>query len=163
MDNKTIIAIDLETTSLHPSNGLILEVAAYHLDDNLDIIESFHGIFRSYETTYFEDVPRNMHNENNLIVESLASRESVNSLLCFLQKFDNVVFLGSSVSFDRDWILYKFPELRANISHRIIDVSSLLLLFPDVEVPPKCTAHRAVEDINRSIAIARCFRNLIQR
>lgn len=162
---KTKIAIDLETTGLDASVDLILEATCIVLDDNLEEVERFHSVFRASELeldNLCDAWVFNTHTDNGLIAESIASTANTTKLFDFLRKFDSIVFLGSSVHFDVGFLMQNAPkDVIDKFHYRQIDVSALLELVPSIPVPPKSEKHRSTEDIERSIAIARTFRDLI--
>lgn len=72
-------------------------------------------------------------------------------------KYFRVMLAGSSVHFDRSVLLSKFPRLRSMLSHKIIDISSLLEMTRRFKpavlqgLPPPRGVHRAMEDIFESV------------
>ena len=72
---------------------------------------------------------------------------------------------GSSVNFDKLFLLHNFPFLAQYLHWRIIDISSVLEMArrwrPDItpRLPPTSSTHRACIDIDESIALARFFKD----
>jgi oligoribonuclease len=74
-----------------------------------------------------------------------------------------VVLAGSSVSFDRGFLLSHFPCLQPFIHYRILDISSILLackMFSvgPLQLPRQRNAHRAHIDIAESTALLQALK-----
>ena len=80
-----------------------------------------------------------------------------------------VICAGTSVYFDRNVLLLRFPYLKHLIGHKTVDITSLLEVTrrwrPDIaiRVPRPDGVHRALQDITSSIQLAKfiwrtCFR-----
>lgn len=76
-----------------------------------------------------------------------------------------IMLAGSTVHFDRDFILKYFPSIKRFLNHKVIDVTSLLesarRFRPEsLEMLPKPNSkHRAKEDIYDSIALFKYLKN----
>lgn len=158
--NNTIIAIDIETTGLIPSEGVILEVACFELDEYLNERSSLHVIIDS-------DLPENtseevvqMHMDNGLLYS--APTGTLQDVAKYLMQFEKIIFLGSSVNFDKRWIEYHLPEVIPHLHYRVIDVSSFVELFDLRDKQRKETSHRAVGDIRYSIKVAKLYRDVLK-
>lgn len=162
MNEQTIIAIDLETTCLEPSEGSILEIQAYELDSELEVVSSFHGILRGTETSML-NMPQsvlNMHKASGLLTEKINC--NLLSIFSYLSQFQNIVVLGSNPAFDRSWLLYHIPELKPNFHYRLVDTNCFYILCPEVKalLGDKPTNHRANDDILYSIKVARFIKQM---
>lgn len=77
---------------------------------------------------------------------------------------DRPALCGSSVWFDRNYLARDFPSFLGRLSHTQIDVSTTRRLqkmwAPDLEVPEKKEAHRALPDIRESIELLRFYRKV---
>jgi len=152
---EQIIAIDIETTGLIPSEGEILEVSLYVLSNTLDTLDHLHIILPFDNFDLMEDTVFKMHSDNSLLYE--LNTGTLNDIYEFLNKFDKIIFLGSSVNFDKSWIEHHIPEIKDKISYRIIDTRSFLRLYPKIknDLPEQPTIHRSEPDVLYSIQVAR--------
>ena len=152
---EQIIAIDIETTGLIPSEGEILEVSLYVLSNTLDTLDHLHIILPFDNFDLMDDTVFNMHSENSLLYEP--NNGTLNDIYKFLNKFEKIIFLGNSVNFDKSWIEYHIPEIKDKISYRIIDTRSFLRLYPKIknDLPEQPTIHRSEPDVLYSIQVAR--------
>ncbi len=174
-----VVWIDLETTGLSPQRDHILEVALYAepLGPSADpgrMMNSFHAILEWPEQSVTCDsVVFAMHGKNGLFYEC-ASKEPVSGapariprdkieqhLIDYLRSAADEVpaifyFAGSSVHFDRDFCRLKWPVFSTFFSHRVLDVSALVLSarHEGMLKPPKRheTTHRALADLEDSHA-----------
>ncbi len=80
------------------------------------------------------------------------------------------ILCGSSIMFDRTFLMCQMPELHEYLHYRQLDVSALALAFrmfePDVEkraVGVKKYSHEALADIRESIAELRVYRDFIKQ
>lgn len=167
---KDIIAIDIETTGLTPTTGGILEICMYKLNDKLEVEDSFGGVL-PFRGIIKDKVVVNMHLTSELIISdgnqypTYITNKPTTSLVAaykWLNKYNNIIFLGSSVHFDKKWIEHEITPIIGKLHHRIIDTSSLTELFPCKELlSSKPTRHRAAEDTAYSIEVARHYRHLL--
>jgi oligoribonuclease len=155
MNNHTIIAVDVETSGLIPSEGILLEVAAYQLDNYLNILSGKHVILDFDLPSNTDDYVVQMHMDNGLLyTEPTGTLEDIEN---YLKQFQKIIFLGNSVHFDRDWLVYHIPSIKPHLHHRLIDISSFTELYKLPHLPEKSTSHRAVDDILCSIATAKMY------
>jgi oligoribonuclease len=118
----------------------------------------------------FDPVARAMHEKSGLLAECAISTTTVGEVEEFLLTLvdgepgrgdDKPTLAGSSVHFDRGFLRAQLPRFAARLSHRHYDVSAVKLFCESLGMPriPKAEAHRAVDDIQESIAHARrCVR-----
>lgn len=156
---KTIIAIDIETTGLVPSEGVILEVACFELDEHLNEVSSLHIVVDDEPPENTSDEVMQMHMNNGLLYT--APTGTLQDVANYLKQFEKIIFLGSSVNFDKKWIEYHLPEVIPHLHYRVIDVSSFTELFNLCDKQDKTSTHRAVEDIKYSIKVARLYRDVL--
>lgn len=77
----------------------------------------------------------------------------------------SALLAGSTVHFDRQFLMKHFPSLRKFLSHKSIDVTSMLETFKRFrkdllrDKPKPSGNHRAGEDIHDSINLLRFFKN----
>jgi len=173
-----LLWLDLETTGLDAQKNRILEIACFTTDlsdpftRDSDIINEQLPVYP--HENKFDDFIENMHAKNGLLAEcrriGLCSNivESnlkyyENNILSLIPKKKNLdssevtTLAGSSVHFDLSFLRVHMPELAANVSHRVYDVSSIKLFCRSIGMPklPKEEAHRALKDIYESMAHAR--------
>lgn len=119
---------------------------------------------------------RSMHEESGLLAAlrdaagSMPSLKEVEDLLLSLsegwptspadgERDERVVIAGNSVGFDLGFLRTEMPRFAKRLSHRVFDVSSHLLLCSSLGMKDdpdrKPTRHRAVEDVENSLAQAR--------
>lgn len=179
--------IDLETTGLDCSKDKILEVACIVTDDTFDEVARFHAVTDSAGRVCLSDLNTKvveMHTKNGLLAESIAVgnnwHNTTGVVLSKLATFilDNAVvqakdpeeniypiLAGSTVSFDRSFL----PAMVTGWLHyRSLDVTSLnetaKRCWPEVHEgrPQGRKLHRAMPDIEDSIALARYYRNALK-
>ena len=158
MTERTIIAIDIETDGLKWVGGQILEVCMHRLDADLNIVETFQGVL-PFNIEGFSEFIMDMHSKNGLVNE--APTCELADVADWLNQFENIVWLGSSVQFDKSWVEHHIQGL--NVNHRVIDVSSLKGLVDLTNRLPKTESdHRAASDIAYSLDVARLYRDVLQ-
>lgn len=152
----TIIAIDIETDGLEHKGGQILEICMHRLDANLNIIDSFEGVL-PFNTESFDDFIMDMHTKSGLVYEESTIIPS--DVTDWLDQYENIVWLGSSVGFDACWMREHFP---CKTSHRMIDTSSFVMLLDLTNrLEAAESKHRASDDIAYSISVARLYRDAL--
>ena len=152
-----LLAVDLETTGLDQFNGSILEIAARILDKDLNVVDRFDGILGigDVELSQMDDYVTKMHTDNGLMYE--AATCDLADFVQWAQKHGELMLLGNSVTFDRDWLQHHCPEL--DISYRVIDISSFKRLLEHAGSPTMVVEsnHRAASDIDACINHAKYF------
>src|SRR6185295_15872855 len=72
---------------------------------------------------------------------------------------------GNSIWQDKRFITRYMPSIERYLHYRLVDVSSIKLManhwFPNQEPPAKAETHRALADIEESIAELRYYRTLL--
>lgn len=172
-----LIWIDCETTGLNPATDRLLEVAVIVTDDALAEVARFHRVFGNARVIDFRACAlpvQDMHTKSGMWCASLLSANddaSVDEALSeFLHgvKADGAPTAGSTVGFDRGFVQRYLPKTYARIGYRSVDVSSLTELakrfWPDVfKAKPemKDPPHRAIADIENSIALLRFYLSVV--
>ena len=177
-DDVRLVWIDLETTGLDPSRGLVLEVGVIITDLGLCEFARRSVVFRHPRQEILEvidDVPLRMHAASGLLLECFAADgvEGVPTWASWHQVIDLVTahrrrgfrlhLAGSSVHFDRAWLAEHCPALLELCHHRILDVSGYLVAFPGLlgDYSSRPVAHRAIADLEFSIEQHRAMRALL--
>ena len=153
---RSIIAVDIETDGLEHRGGRILEVCMHKLDSRLNILDTFEGVL-PFNPSGFSEFITDMHTKNGLI--GTPATCTLKDVRKWLEKYENIVFLGSSVNFDKTWLEHHIRGLETN--HRVIDVSSMKGLV-ELELPESESNHRAAGDIAYSLEVARIYRDKLE-
>lgn len=169
-----IVWIDCEMTGLEPKVDEIVEVAVIVTDANLTPLAP--GIDLVVKPTdeslaQMGEFVVNMHTESgliNVIEDGVPVEEAEQVVLDYLQdlvpEVGKAPLAGSSVSQDMRFLRKYMPKVANHLNYRIIDVSSIKELakrwYPRVYVcaPEKTGGHRALGDIEDSIAELRYYR-----
>lgn len=171
-----IVWIDLETTGLeHDGDDAILEVAAIATLDNLEEIGRFHAVTNVARERAFASLNahvQDMHIDNGLWVESLRSTLAVRKVGLDLREWiiemrgpngAKPILGGSGVHFDRAFLRRHMREAHDVLHYRNLDTTAFYetarRFWPDVvdKWPVADGAHRAMSDIETSIAVYRYF------
>jgi oligoribonuclease len=166
---------DCEMTGLDPARNALLEIATIVTDKDLNIVA--YGpelaIHQSDAKLRAMDAwNRRTHKASGLLDRVKASRvtaaEAERQTLRFLRKHcraKTAPLCGNSIWQDKQFIARYMPELYRFLHYRIVDVSTLKLLvrhwYPDVPSPPKGETHRALADIEESIAELRHYQSIL--
>jgi oligoribonuclease (3'-5' exoribonuclease) len=189
-----LIFIDLETGGLNGRllNGElgseylpILEVAVIVTDTELNEVGTFHYVVSQSDEMLnrCDHYARNMHEKTGLLQRVIDQRKVVNSDLSSIedkliedlssigvQQYNRKaksggIICGSSVAFDRSFMMAQTPKLNDYFHYRQIDVSSLALLCrmwkPELEeqaIAHKKLEHKALPDIRETIAELRVYK-----
>jgi oligoribonuclease len=167
----------MEMSGLDPQTCAVLEIAVLVTDGDLvelaegpDIVvhqpEAVLAAMDEWNTTH--------HRESGLAGRvrastiSLAEAEAL--VLAFLQSHTGKgasPLCGNSVHLDRAFLVRHMPRVADFLHYRNIDVSTIKELvrrwYPDVPIPEKREAHRALSDIRESLAELRHYRERVFR
>ncbi len=154
--------IDLEMTGLFPEKDRILEAAVLVTTAHLEILGE-------WETVVFQppEVLASMdpwcvqhHGQSGLTarVPGGMTEDALDERLCAFagQYFTGpIVLAGNSIHQDRKFIDRYLPRFAPLLHYRMLDVSSLKIVFTQCLTPPrsffKQNQHRAMDDIRESI------------
>jgi oligoribonuclease len=170
--------MDLEMTGLDPRRHVIVEIATLVTDDDLNVVaEGPDLVVHQPEERLAEmdDVVRKMHGRSGLLA---AIRESTTSLdeagaatLDFIRSHvdepQSVPLCGNSIGTDRRFLATQLPAIDDYLHYRSIDVSSIKELtrrwYPEAlaSAPKKVGGHRAMDDIQESLAELKYYRTAI--
>ena len=172
--NPPLVWIDCEMTGLDLEHDALVEIAALVTDDELNVLgEGVDVVIKppdhSLET--MPDVVRTMHTTSGLLEELAAGvtlEEAEAMVLAYIREYvpdvGKAPLAGNSVATDRGFLARDLPALDAHLHYRIVDVSSIKELarrwYPRVyfNAPAKNGGHRALADIQESIAELRYYR-----
>lgn len=187
MSDPTMIplAIDLETTGLHPVKDRILEFGMILAGSDLEEQAEFGSRVLGCDAPGIERMDPyviSMHLENGLLEQVLSSKLTLAELDAEVSDWLDThgvgpehgtrgILLGNSCRLDLYMIELQMPLTAARLTHRMIDVSglrqALALLAPDVDTSPTAeimgqgTAHRALDDARFSLRWARQLRSAL--
>ncbi len=173
MNDETLVWVDIETTGLNLQRDLILEIAAStaKLSDPFNATPIYHAVsaYRMNDP-YGRIHPfvMQMHANSGLWDECKVSETSIYDVIQGFKKALPAlsILAGSSVHFDRDFLVTADPTLRESFSHRLYDVSAIKLFCRSLGMAKlhKSEAHRAKADVLESIAHAKqCAEWITQR
>lgn len=165
---QNLIWVDLEMSGLNPEHDVILEVACIITTSNLDLVAQSPAwvIHQSNELLAgMSDTVFQLHASSGLLDRVRSSRLSIiqveQELLKFIKQYTiegHSPLCGNSIYNDRMFIRKYMPNFNNYLHHRNIDVSTVKELIkrwypkdPQAEFIKK-KLHRALEDINESIA-----------
>ena len=174
--NMPIVWIDLEMTGLDLKKDQIMEIAVIVTDGKLENRKQGPCLIVKCEEDLLSSMDEwctSHHGKsgltNNCRDSKISLKDAENQVLNFLQKECNIkrgeaVLAGNSVYNDKMFLMKDMPNLNNFLHYRIIDVSSLKCIcqrwYPEIYVksPKKKESHRALDDINESIAELEYYR-----
>ena len=132
MSDSLLLWADVETTSLNPAEGDLLEVGLRYTDMGLHQLDD--GLSTPIRWTGTPGpFTRAMHTPNGLL-EACRTAPPLAQAIVWARRYvergldgHTVLLAGSSVSFDRAWLNTHMPGVLDGLHHRILDVSSLLV------------------------------------
>ena len=178
--NDRLVWMDLEMTGLDPDTDVIVEIAVLITDDNLQVINKGLDIVLQTPPEVLARMPqvvRDMHTKSGLLTAIEQSKvthaEAALQALTYIQAHvpgpGIVPLCGNTIGMDRRFLAKHMPEIENFLHYRSIDVSSLKELcrrwYPQVfkDRPGKSEKHRALDDIQESIAELAYYRQNMLR
>ncbi|WP_461021723.1 oligoribonuclease [Thalassiella azotivora] len=172
-----MVWIDCEMTGLDLGADALVEVAALVTDSELNVLgEGVQVVIRppAEAVEQMPDVVRTMHTESGLLDEladGVTLEQAQEKVLEYVREWvpeaRKAPLAGNSVATDRAFLARDMPELEAHLHYRIVDVSSIKELARRwftrayFASPQKAGGHRALADIEESIAELRYYREAV--
>ena len=172
-----IVWIDCEMTGLSLADDALIEVAALVTDFDLTVLgDGIDIVIRPPDSALVQmgDFVRDMHTSSGLLEELAAGTtlaDAQDRVLDYVREWvpesRKAPLGGNTVATDRAFLARDMVELENHLHYRIIDVSSIKELsrrwFPRAyfAAPTKSGGHRALADIEESIAELRYYREAV--
>jgi oligoribonuclease len=170
--------IDLEMTGLDPSRHTIVEIACLITDDDLTVIAEGPDMIvqaTPEQLGEMDDFVRAMHTRSGLLdaiaASTLTLDEAGTMTLDFLKlhipEAATVPLAGNSIGTDRRFLATQLPAVEDFLHYRSVDVSTIKELarrwYPEVYkgAPNKAGGHRALQDIQESVAELAYYRTAL--
>jgi oligoribonuclease len=173
---KHLVWIDCEMTGLDPMENVLLEIATIITDYDLNIVARGPelAIRQSERKLQMMDAwNRRTHRESGLLdrikEEGVALAEAERQTLNFVKRYCYVrtaPLCGNSIGQDKRFLARYMPQLHDFLHYKVVDVSSIKVLAGEwyggkYEAPKKKELHRALVDIEESIAELDYYRKTI--
>lgn len=173
---KNLVWIDCEMTGLDPEHDRLLEIATIITNYDLEILARgpVLAIRQSDARLAAMDAwNRRTHGASGLLdrvrSEGVSVAEAEKQTLNFVKKYCYVrsaPLCGNSIGQDKRFLAKYMPKLHEFLHYKVIDVSSIKLLATEwyggkYEAPKKKELHRALDDIEESIAELAYYRKTV--
>ncbi|MCC6526416.1 MAG: oligoribonuclease [Polyangiaceae bacterium] len=174
-----LVWVDLEMTGLDPDRCVIVEIATLVTTGELELVAEGPNLVVHQPAEVLarmEPEVRRMHDKNGLTAASAASTvslaEAEAASLAFVAAHcepRTAPLCGNSVWKDKQFLERYMPAFVRHLHYRVVDVSTIKELvrrwYPNGAgaVPKKREAHRALDDIQESIAELRYYRSRVFR
>ena len=173
---KYLVWIDCEMTGLDPAHDVLLEIATIITNYDLEIIDRgpVLAIRQSDARLAAMDAwNRRTHKKSGLIdrvrTEGVTTAEAERQTLAFVKKYcyaKTAPLCGNSIGQDKRFLVKYMPALHEFLHYKVVDVSSIKLLASEwygdkYEAPKKKELHRALDDIEESIAELAFYRDTV--
>jgi oligoribonuclease len=170
-----MVWIDCEMTGLDPDRHTLIEIATIITDFDLNIIDRGPDLAIKLSPARFKSMdPWSLrtHTASGLLercrTEGVSMAAAEKQTLRFIKKYcaaRTAPLCGNSVWQDKRFISEYMPAIARHLHYRIVDVSSIKLMtrhwFPNQNPPAKQETHRALADIEESIAELKFYRTLL--
>ncbi len=166
-----LLWIDMEMTGLDVNKERIIEVAAIVTDMDFNELDKYESIvFQEPRFIDNMDEWNTQHHTDSGLVDKIPSapkQENVEGQLCELVEKhfaeEPAILAGNSIGQDRKFIDAYMPNLASKLHYRMLDVTAWkLIMGPKFQVTyDKKESHRALEDIQESIAELKTFVDFI--
>lgn len=164
---KYLVWIDCEMTGLDPQHDVLLEIATIITDYDLNIVARGPVFAIKQSEARLEAMDtwnRRTHKKSGLLdrvrSEGVTVAEAETQTLKFVKRYcyaRTAPLCGNSIGQDKAFLRRYMPALDDFLNYRVIDVSSVKILVKEwyagkYESPKKKELHRALDDIEESIA-----------
>lgn len=170
-----MVWIDCEMTGLDATRHTLIEIATIVTDFDLNIIDRGPDLAIRMSPSAHKKMdawPRRTHTASGLLerckTEGVSLADAEKQTLRFIKKYcaaKTAPLCGNSVWQDKRFISRYMPAIERYLHYRIVDVSSIKVMakhwFPNAQPPAKQETHRALADIEESIAELRFYRRLL--
>ena len=163
-------------TGLEPADNVLLEIATIITNYDLEIVA--HGpvlAIRASEARLaaMDRWNQRTHKKSGLLDrvrnEGVTTAEAERQTLAFVKKYcyaQTAPLCGNSIGQDKRFLAKYMPELNDYLHYKVVDVSSIKVLVKEwyggkYESPKKLELHRALADIEESIAELRYYRDTV--
>jgi oligoribonuclease len=164
---KHLVWIDCEMTGLDPAHDVLLEIATIITNYDLEIIDRGPVLaIRQSEARLakMDEWNQRTHKKSGLLervrTEGVTVAEAERQTLEFVKRYchaQTAPLCGNSIGQDKRFLVKYMPEFHAYLHYKVVDVSSIKVLVQEwyggkYASPPKQELHRALADIEESIA-----------
>jgi oligoribonuclease len=168
--NLRLVWIDLEMTGLNPASDAILEIAAVVTGPDLVPLVEIERVISAPDDFLdrMSERVRRMHTENGLLPAVRKSphnlrdveREVLATIAPFVPAGEGFL-AGNSVFHDWRFLARHMPRLEQHLHFRHVDIGTVSALvnawYPNLEYPQGPANHRAMADVQASIAELRYY------
>lgn len=171
---KYLVWIDCEMTGLDPATDRLLEIATIITNYDLEIIDRGPVLaIRQSEARLakMNAWNRRTHGQSGLVervrTDGVSEAEAEELTLKFVKKYcykQTAPLCGNSIGQDKRFLARYMPRLHDFLHYKVVDVSSIKVLASEwyagkYASPPKKELHRALDDIEESIAELAYYRD----
>ncbi|HET7436317.1 MAG TPA: oligoribonuclease [Thermoanaerobaculia bacterium] len=164
---KYLVWMDCEMTGLDPKQNVLIEIATIITNYDLQIVARGPVIaIRQTEAklALMDAWNRRTHKKSGLLdrvrSEGVSTAEAERQTLEFVKRYchpQSAPLCGNSIGQDKRFLARYMPELHDYLHYKVVDVSSIKVLVKEwydgkYEPPKKKELHRALDDIEESIA-----------
>lgn len=175
---------DLETTGLDPKEEIILEIGLILTDNQLEIVDVYSSLIHwgdsAAKIKAWAETPVQLMHEKNGIWELYDQQSSARNIdiiseemiefmednkIAYKEMDERPYLAGATVNFDRSFLQNSLSHFHdTQIHYRNVDVTTVKQLarmwHPDIvtTMPPERKIHRAIPDLEDSIAQLKWFR-----
>jgi oligoribonuclease len=173
---KHLVWIDCEMTGLDPARDVLLEIATIVTNYDLEIVARG-PVFAIRQSearlAKMDEWNQRTHGGSGLLdrvrQEGVTVAEAEEQTLKFVKRYcqpQTAPLCGNSIGQDKRFLAKYMPALHEYLHYKVIDVSSIKLLVSEwyggkYESPKKKELHRALDDIEESIAELQYYRKTV--